>query len=68
MREDLRNMIKAGAPASEVSAHIDKILLKMNDVAKIVPEFPFGALIAMTSVLGVVIAITRIKGSKLIRN
>ncbi|TBR09959.1 MAG: PEFG-CTERM sorting domain-containing protein [Candidatus Nitrosotenuis sp.] len=67
MREDLRNMIKAGAPASEVSAHIDKILLKMNDVAKIVPEFPFGALIAMTSVVGVVIAMTRAKGFKLIQ-
>lgn len=65
MREDLRNMIKSGAPASEVSAHIDKILLKMNDVAKIVPEFPFGALVAMTSVVGIVIAITRIKGYKL---
>lgn len=67
MREDLRNMIKTGAPASEVSAHVDKILLKMNDVAKIVPEFPFGALIAMTSVVGVVIAITRVKGFKLIQ-
>lgn len=67
MREDLRNMIKQGAPASEVSAHIDKILLRMNDVAKIVPEFPFGALIAMTSILGVVVAMTRIKGFKLIQ-
>lgn len=67
MREELRDMIRSGAPASEVSAHVDEILLKMNDVAKIVPEFPFGALIAMTSILGVVIAITKIKGSKLIR-
>ncbi len=68
MREQLRDMIKSGAPASEVDAQVDAILLKMNDVAKIVPEFPFGALIAMTSILGVVIAITRIKGSKLLRN
>ena len=67
MREQLRDMIKAGAPASEVNAQIDAILAKMNDVAKIVPEFPFGALIAMTSILGVVIAITRIKGYKLIQ-
>ncbi len=67
MREELRDMIKAGAPASEINAQVDAILLKMNDVAKIVPEFPFGALIAMTSILGVVIAITKIKGSKLIR-
>jgi hypothetical protein len=67
MREELRDMIRNGAPASEVDAHVDEILLKMNDVAKIVPEFPFGALIAMTSILGVVIAITKIKGSKLIK-
>jgi hypothetical protein len=67
MREDLRNMIKDGAPVSEVDAQVDAILLKMNDVAKIVPEFPFGALIAMTSILGVVVAITKIKGSKLIQ-
>lgn len=67
MREELRDMIKAGAPTSEVDAQVDAILLKMNDVAKIVPEFPFGALIAMTSILGVVIAITKIKGSKLIK-
>lgn len=67
MREELRDMIKNGAPVSEVDAHVDAILLKMNDVAKIVPEFPFGALIAMTSILGVVIAITKIKGSKLIK-
>ena len=67
MREELRDMIRNGAPASEVDAHVDEILAKMNDVAKIVPEFPFGALIAMTSILGVVIAITKIKGSKLIK-
>ncbi|MBM2852442.1 MAG: hypothetical protein HW420_989 [Candidatus Nitrosotenuis sp.] len=63
MRVELRDMIKNGSSVSEVNAQIDKILLKMNDVAKIVPEFPFGALIAMTSVVGLVIAITRIKGS-----
>ncbi|HSA98619.1 MAG TPA: PEFG-CTERM sorting domain-containing protein [Candidatus Nitrosotenuis sp.] len=67
MRVELRDMIKNGSPSSEVDAHIDKILLRMNDVAKIVPEFPFGALIAMTSVVGVVIAITRVKGFKLIQ-
>ncbi len=68
MRVELRDMIKNGSPTSEVNAHIDKILLKMNDVAKIVPEFPFGAVIVMTSVVGVVVAITKIKGYKLIQN
>jgi len=67
MRVELRDMIKNGSPSSEVNAHIDKILLRMNDVAKIVPEFPFGALVAMTSVVGVVIVITRVKGFKLIQ-
>ena len=67
MRVELRDMIKNGSPSSEVGAHIDKILLKMNDVAKIVPEFPFGAVIAMTTVVGMVIAITRVKGYKLIQ-
>ncbi len=68
MRVELRDMIKNGSPASEVNTHIDKILLKMNDVAKIVPEFPFGAVIVMTSVVGIVVAITKVKGYKLIQN
>lgn len=67
MRVELRDMIKNGASASEVSAHIDKILLKMNDVAKIVPEFPLGAVIAMASVVSVVIVMTRVRGFKLIQ-
>lgn len=39
MREDLRTMIKEGAPALEVSEQIDAILLKMEVVSAIVPEF-----------------------------
>lgn len=46
MREDLRGMIQQGAPASEVSSQIDAILVKMETVAVIVPEFG-----AMTTVV-----------------
>jgi len=49
MREDLRDMIKNGAPASEVSAHIDKILLKIDEVAVIVPEFGQMALVVLVT-------------------
>lgn len=49
MREELRDMIKNGAPASEVGTHIDKILLKMDEVAVIVPEFGHLALIVLVA-------------------
>ncbi len=49
MREELRDMIKNGAPASDVGAHIDKILLKMDEVTVIVPEFGHMALIVLVS-------------------
>lgn len=39
MREELRDMIKNGASVEEVNSHIDEILLKMDEVAVIVPEF-----------------------------
>ena len=48
MREDLRNMIKNNATETEVSAHIDKILLKMDDVAVIVPEFGTMAFVVLS--------------------
>jgi len=49
MREDLRDMIKNDASASEVSAQIDKILLKIDEVAVIVPEFGHMALIVLVA-------------------
>ncbi|MEX1995788.1 MAG: PEFG-CTERM sorting domain-containing protein [Nitrosopumilaceae archaeon] len=58
MREELRDMIKNGAPASEVSAHIDEILLKMNEVAVIVPEFGTVALLVLTISILSIIAIS----------
>lgn len=47
MREELRDMIKSGVPASKVSAHIDEILAKMDKVAVIVPEFGTIALVVL---------------------
>ena len=60
MREELRSMIKEGAPASEVSEQIDAILLKMETVAVIVPEFgAVAALILAVAVVAVVVLTTR---------
>lgn len=39
IREDLRGMIKSGASVSDVSAEIDSIQSKLDQVATIVPEF-----------------------------
>jgi len=49
MREELRDMIKNGSSASEVSAHIDEILLKMDEVVVIVPEFGHMAIIVLVA-------------------
>ncbi|HSD04984.1 MAG TPA: PEFG-CTERM sorting domain-containing protein [Nitrosopumilaceae archaeon] len=55
MREELRDMIKNGAPVSEVSAHIDEILLKMDTVAVIVPEFgPMAFVVLVTAIVTIV--------------
>lgn len=64
MREELRDMIKNGAPASEVSAHIDEILLKMDTVAVIVPEFGPMALAVLVSAI-VAVVILNVKYQKL---
>jgi len=56
MRKELRTMMKEGAPASEVSEQIDAILLKMEVVSAIVPEF--GAMPAIAIAIGATAAIT----------
>lgn len=56
MRKELRTMMKEGAPASEVSGQIDAILLKMEVVSAIVPEF--GAMPAIAIAVGATAAIT----------
>ena len=51
MREELRGMIKNEAPVSEVNAKIDEILIKMDSIAAIVPEF--GTIAMMILVIGI---------------
>ena len=58
LREDLRNMIKADAPASEVSSQINAILAKMDSIAVIVPEFGTIAMMILVIAVISVVAIT----------
>lgn len=63
MRVELRNMMKNGEPAPKVSEQIDKILVKMDQVAKIVPEFPFGAMMILSAVFTSVILLSKVSKS-----
>lgn len=58
LRVELRDLIKNGAPSSEVNAKVDAILVKMDSVAMIVPEF--GTITTMILVIAIIsiIAIT----------
>ncbi|MDE0265578.1 MAG: PEFG-CTERM domain-containing protein [Thaumarchaeota archaeon] len=58
MREDLRNMIKQGAPASEVSDQIDAILVEMETVAVIVPEFGIMASVVLAAAVALVLGLS----------
>lgn len=65
MREELRSMIKDGAPVSEVNAKIDTILIKMDSIAAIVPEFGLVTLaILVIGIMGVIVISA--KNSKII--
>lgn len=63
MRVELVQMIDAGAPASEVAAHVEQIKSDL-EVARAVttPEFPVAALAASLGIAGT-IAYARIRGS-----
>jgi len=52
MRIDLRDKISNNAPTSEVNQQVDAIILKMDTVAKIVPEF--GSVAAMILIVGII--------------
>ena len=62
MREELRTMIKNGAPASEVSSQIETVLVKMETVAVVVPEF--GTIAMMVLVVSIVAVIALASRSK----
>lgn len=58
LREDLRQMIRDGEPASVVNSQVDSILEKMDTIATIVPEFgPIAIIILAVSIISI-IAIT----------
>ena len=59
MREDLRNMIKQGAPASQVSDLIDQILIEMEAVAVVVPEFGIMVIVVLAAAVMIVLVATR---------
>jgi len=58
MREELRSMIKQGAPASEVSDQIDAILVEMETVAVIVPEFGVMASVVLAAAVALVLVLS----------
>ena len=58
LREDLRTMIRNGEPADNVGAQIDAILSKMDNIARVVPEFGVVAVIVMASAVAVVVGLT----------
>ena len=58
MREELRDMIKQDAPASEVSDQIDAILVEMETVAVIVPEFGVMASVVLAAAVALVLALS----------
>lgn len=65
MREELRGMIKNEAPASEVSAKIDEIQGKIQEIATIVPEFGLFTLMILS--ISIFAALVLLKKSPLLR-
>lgn len=56
MREELRDMIKNDASVEEVNAHIDGILIKMDEVAVIVPEFgPMAFMVLAVAIISIIV-------------
>ena len=58
IREELRGMIKQGSPASEVSDQIDAILVEMETVAVIVPEFGVMASAVLAAAVALVLVLS----------
>ncbi len=57
MREELRQMMRDGAPVSEVDEQIDLILIKMDTVERIVPEFSTVIMAVLASAVVALVAI-----------
>jgi len=58
MREELREMIRNDASVSDVNQQVDKILAKMDTVAKVVPEFGTIAMTVLSVAIISIVAIT----------
>ncbi|MFB5608752.1 MAG: PEFG-CTERM sorting domain-containing protein, partial [Nitrosarchaeum sp.] len=58
MREELRDMIRNDAPVAQINQQVDAIILKMDTVAKIVPEFGILAMIILSVALFSIIGLT----------
>ena len=58
MREELREMIRSDADVSDVNQQVDKILVKMDTVAKVVPEFGTIAIMILSVAIISIVAIT----------
>ena len=58
LREDLRNMIKNSEPSSQIDAHIDNTLAKMDTIATIVPEFGTIAIMILAISIISIVAVT----------
>lgn len=67
MRLDLRDMIKNRASQDDIDAKILEIDDKLSDAYAKVPEFPFGVMLSLVSMIGIIVAVTRIRGYKLTR-
>jgi hypothetical protein len=61
MRVELRDMIKNKVSQDELDSHISAINEKLEQAYAIVPEFPAGLTIVLASVIGAMVALTRMK-------
>ena len=58
LREDLRGMIKNGEPSSKINAQVDAILIKMDSIATVIPEFGTIAMMILAIAIISIVAIT----------
>ena len=60
LREDLRGMIKEGAPSAEIDQKVDTILEKMESVKVAIPEFGTLVMVAMAiAIVGIILVTSK---------
>jgi hypothetical protein len=60
LRVQLRDMIKQRVTPEQLDAHIEAINVKLVQAIHVVPEFPVTAMVAIASVIGMMIAASRL--------